>query len=117
MKQSQIKTIAENIHAKFMKETDNEPLDGDATFDFCKSLNFELDLLNGNETVKNKKDKPRYTMTRCNNVSISYGHTHGSDDAETTCCGIKIIDDKWIITHNQYDGIISCRKCLKRINA
>jgi hypothetical protein len=100
-----------------MKETDNEPLDGDATSDFCKDLNFELDLLNGNETIENKKNQPRYTMIRCNNESMAYGKSHGSDDAETTCCGIDIINDAWIITHNQYDGYISCPKCLKKINA
>ncbi len=60
-------------------------------------------------------NKPLYTMIRCNNASISYGHTHGSDNAEITNCGIKITDDKWIITHNRHDGDISCPKCLKNI--
>jgi len=58
---------------------------------------------------------PLYTMIRCNNQSLSYGHTHGSDDTEITICGINIVDDKWIITHNKHDGRISCPKCLKKI--
>jgi len=110
MEQSQIKTIAENIHAYFMKETENEPLDGDETADFCESLNFELDLLNGNET-ETKNNWPRYTV--CCDSRISK-YSHGSEDAEKTCCGKKI-NNKWVIMYNQFDGHIDCPKCLKKL--
>lgn len=70
--------------------------------------------------MKKETDKVLYTtkyaLTRCNNKSLCYGHSHGSQDAEKTSCGIDI-NDKWIITHNRYDGKISCPKCLKKIKS
>jgi len=40
--------------------------------------------------------------------------THGSEDGETTVCG-KHLDSRWFITNNTFDGIITCKECIKII--
>lgn len=43
-----------------------------------------------------------------------YGPSHGSTDGEKTICD-ELIDTKWYITNNTFDGRITCKKCLKEI--
>jgi len=53
-----------------------------------------------------------YTVSRCRKNDDLYGSSHGSDDGDYTICGL-IVDHNWFLTNNTYDGIITCRKCLK----
>lgn len=44
--------------------------------------------------------------------------THGSDDGRFSVCGIDFENPRWntwqgIITSNNYDGEITCKKCIK----
>lgn len=39
------------------------------------------------------------------------GVYHGSTDAKTTLCGLNI-NSHWYISHNQFDGPITCKECL-----
>ena len=56
-----------------------------------------------------------YTVNRCRkNSNNLYGASHGSDDGETTVCGLNL-DHNWYITNNTFDGKITCKKCLKII--
>ena len=57
--------------------------------------------------------KTLYTVKRCkNNFNDELFKTsHGSDNGEFTLCGIEI-NENWYITHNEFDGIITCKKCL-----
>ena len=44
-----------------------------------------------------------------------YQVSHASEDANTTLCG-KPVSVRYIITHNDYDGVTTCEKC-RRIEA
>lgn len=55
-----------------------------------------------------------YTVSRCRNDDTLYGPSHGSDNGDETICGKKI-DHHWYITTNTFDGIITCKQCLKKI--
>lgn len=58
----------------------------------------------------------QYTIQHChvNNEKL-YGSTHGSKDSYSTICGIELDGHHWFITHNDYTGKITCKKCLKII--
>lgn len=43
-----------------------------------------------------------------------YNTTHASDYGDKTVCGIEL-DNNWYIWNNTFDGIITCKKCLKII--
>ena len=52
-----------------------------------------------------------YTVKKCKN-KYNDELSHGSDNGEETLCGIEI-DENWYITNNEFDGIITCKKCKK----
>lgn len=56
----------------------------------------------------------RYTVRRITKSNKLFGATHGSDDADTTCCG-KTIDSDWYILTTRFDGIVECHKCKKEM--
>ena len=58
--------------------------------------------------------KTLYTIKKCkNNYNDELFKTaHGSDNGKFTICSIEI-NENWFITHNEFDGIITCRKCKK----
>lgn len=41
--------------------------------------------------------------------------SHGSIDGDNTLCGKYMVGGAWYITHNGWDGPITCPKCLKII--
>ena len=57
-----------------------------------------------------------YTVTvkKCKNKYDDelFKTSHGSDDGEETLCGIEL-NENWYITNNEFDGIITCKKCKK----
>ena len=57
--------------------------------------------------------KTLYTVKKCKNKYNDelFKTSHGSDNGEETLCGIEI-NENWFITHNVFDGIITCKKCL-----
>ena len=59
--------------------------------------------------------KTLYTVSRCRKDDTLFGPTHGSDNAESTVCG-QIIDVNWYIVNTTFQGIITCKKCLKIIS-
>lgn len=58
-----------------------------------------------------------YTVNRCKSLKNDelYKKSHGSIDGEKTLCGKNILTGWWYITNNMFDGIITCRDCLKEI--
>lgn len=57
--------------------------------------------------------KTLYTVRKCNIKDNEFsGPSHGSDDGEFSICGIEFNEKFWI-THNTFDGEITCKKCLK----
>ena len=52
-----------------------------------------------------------YTVSRCRKDDTLFGLAHGSDDGNITVCG-QTINENWFITHNTFDGVITCKKCL-----
>lgn len=61
---------------------------------------------------KKKMNLTLYTIQRCKKDDTLYGPIHGSDNGETTLCG-QDVDTNWWILNNTFDGIITCKKCLK----
>lgn len=51
-----------------------------------------------------------YSVRRIKRDMKAHGPHHGSRDGYSTVCG-KSLDDGWYITHNNYDGPITCRAC------
>lgn len=39
--------------------------------------------------------------------------SHGSEDGYVTICGKEVIDGKWYINNNTFDGIINCKECIR----
>lgn len=70
------------------------------------------------EVIISQTDIPRtlYTVRKVGKDDIQYGSSHGSNDDNghefQTICE-KEIGKNWIITHNDFDGEITCKKCLK----
>jgi len=63
--------------------------------------------------------KALYTIRRCNSNKKNeedrmYGPSHGSADGEYTICG-QILNCNWYITNNTFDGEITCKKCIKKL--
>ena len=55
----------------------------------------------------------RYSVRRCRKDDTWYGPSHGTNDnVSATLCGKKI-DKNFYITHNDFSGVIDCKKCLK----
>lgn len=57
-----------------------------------------------------------YTVRKVRADNTGYGLTHGSDAVIKTVCG-REIDSHWYVETNAFDGVISCKTCLKNINA
>jgi len=57
----------------------------------------------------------RYSVRRCTGPdkgSLSlFGSYHGSHDGSSTLCGLSLNGEGYYITHNDFDGPITCRKC------
>lgn len=53
-----------------------------------------------------------YTLRRFKPLNTKYTLHHGSDDAETTICGLPITD-QWYIEDNTFTGKITCPHCIK----
>lgn len=60
------------------------------------------------------RGSPQYTVVRCHKNGGLYGSRHGSDDGQVTICG-EVIDDGWVITHNDFDGDVTCHKCKRAL--
>jgi len=59
------------------------------------------------------KKHPRYTVQRRRTGDGSlYGNVHGSEGCNWTLCKLEI-SENWYILTNNYDGKITCPKCLK----
>ena len=62
--------------------------------------------------------KTIYTVQRCAfKNSKFYGSVHGSNDGNWSICGIDFFADpaNWYILTTEFDGEITCKKCLKAI--
>lgn len=59
------------------------------------------------------KKKPEYTLQRISNSGKLYGSVHGSNDGAYTLCGHPCDDEKWYVHTNNYDGVVTCKKCRK----
>lgn len=57
---------------------------------------------------------PRYTVRRCSREGFIYGSHHGSVNGSETLCGL-VLGGGYYITHNEFDGPVTCRKCLEEI--
>lgn len=56
--------------------------------------------------------KCRYVVQKAKLVDDTlYGPSHRSFDGEETLCGL-VLDYKWFIIHTEFDGKITCKKCL-----
>jgi len=55
-----------------------------------------------------------YTVSHIVNDKLSLT-SHGSEDCENTICGKDITTGTWYITNNTFDGIINCKKCIRRL--
>jgi hypothetical protein len=58
---------------------------------------------------------PRYTVSRCRKDDSLYGPKHGSEHCEYTLCRQEI-NMTWWIVDNDFNGGITCKKCLKILN-
>lgn len=56
-----------------------------------------------------------YTMSRCKKNDELYGPRHASSDGEKTFCGQSSDHNWWIVT-NGFDGVVTCKKCIKASN-
>ena len=56
--------------------------------------------------------KTLYTFQMAREDDSLYDATHGSDDGFVTICGEEV-DRNWWITDNNFNGDITCKKCLK----
>ena len=56
-----------------------------------------------------------YTTQKAKNQTTedTVGAVHGSEDGDNTVCGKKVEAEKWFIVNNTFDGIITCKNCLK----
>ena len=59
-------------------------------------------------------NKYRYVLRLGSATGKLFGASHGSMDSYKTLCG-KNIDDHFWITHNAFDGNITCKECLKQL--
>jgi hypothetical protein len=51
-------------------------------------------------------------MSRCKKDDELYGPLHASSDGENTLCGQSSDENWWIVT-NGFDGVVTCKKCIK----
>ncbi len=59
---------------------------------------------------------PRYTIRRCQvNQDKRFGVFHASDFGyNILCCESELLDGKhWWIETNDFDGVVTCKKCLQ----
>ena len=78
-----------------------------------------IDLLKyiENNPMNNIENSDKYTLYTVKKCKNKYNDelcktSHGSDDGEKTLCGIEL-NENWFITQNEFDGIITCKKCKK----
>lgn len=64
--------------------------------------------------MKRKQITPEYTLSRCRKNDDLYGKMHGGNDCNKTLCDLVTNENWWIVTNN-FDGQITCPKCLKII--
>lgn len=57
----------------------------------------------------------QYTLRRCKKTKDKrYGPYHASDDGYSILCNpLQVIDNAWWIETDNYDGIVTCKKCLE----
>lgn len=57
---------------------------------------------------------PQYVVKLCTKAGKPYGVAHGADEDSSgeTLCG-RFIDEGYYITHNNFDGKVTCPICLK----
>jgi hypothetical protein len=65
--------------------------------------------------LDNIAEIPLYSVRKCrsNKSDVSTGHTHASQDAYSILCMEKKMDSNWCIISDNYDGIITCPKCIE----
>jgi hypothetical protein len=59
---------------------------------------------------------PQYTAKKCRSQKCDVcppGHIHASQDAYSILCMEKKMDSNWCIKSDNYDGIITCPKCME----
>lgn len=54
----------------------------------------------------------RYAMRRITREDKLYGPSHGGEEYNITLCGQET-DANWYVTHNNNDGEVTCKKCLR----
>ncbi len=52
-----------------------------------------------------------YTVQKISKKDKVYGVVHGSYNVRETICGVDI-NENWTVITNDYDGKITCKKCL-----
>jgi len=57
----------------------------------------------------------RYTVQKITKSDKFFGPIHGAMDDQKTVCGLNL-DSNWYILSNMFDGLITCKKCLKKIH-
>ena len=62
--------------------------------------------------MKTIRGKTPYTVQRIRKDDTLYGAIHGSINGDLTVCG-KVLTHNWCITNNTFDGMVSCRQCIK----
>ncbi len=55
-----------------------------------------------------------YTVSKCKSDNTLYGTIHGSHHGVKTVCG-KELDHTWYIVNNTFDGEITCKECLNKL--
>jgi hypothetical protein len=54
----------------------------------------------------------RYTIRRCRKNDTLNGPSHASLSCSKTICGLFVASGAWWVTHNDFDGEITCKRCL-----
>ena len=57
-----------------------------------------------------------YTVQLARNDDTLYGPSHGADTCYKTVCN-RDLTTAWFITNNTYDGVITCKACIKILKA
>jgi hypothetical protein len=55
---------------------------------------------------------PLYTIQRITKDDKLYGPIHGAHNALGVLCGFAL-DESWYILTNNYEGEVTCKKCLR----
>ena len=59
--------------------------------------------------------KTEYTVQRITKADKFFGPVHGLNKGSKTLCG-RQIDENWYILTVNYDGEVTCKKCLEKAN-